>query len=140
VRKEEGLTSRPGLSAAEEGVRAWARPGWASEAGLRPKRRGEGEQRPRKEKERGCAGGPCGASTGTATNEADRPAGFGLSGGKTDNQLGRKEKGGWTIMFPIFAKTNFKITFECKFNSTWNLISNQAIQKYAAAWMHTHCC
>ena len=104
MRKEEGLTSGPGLSAVEEGARAWARPSWTGEARLWPKRRGEGEQRPGKEKERGCAGGPCGAGAGTAVREVGRLAGFGPSGGKPDDQLGRKETGGWTIQFPIFAK------------------------------------
>ena len=83
MKKEEGLTSGPGLSVAEEGARTWAHLGWAGEAELWPKRRGKGEQRPGKEKERGYAGGPCGAGAGTATSGAARLAGFGPSGGKT---------------------------------------------------------
>ena len=50
-RKEAGLTSGPGWSASE-GRRAVSGSGWANEAGLRPKRIGEGELRPGTEKER----------------------------------------------------------------------------------------
>ena len=52
------------------------------------------------------ADGPCGAGAGTTASEAGRLVGFGPSRGhgKPNDQLGQKEKGGWGIQFPIFAK------------------------------------
>jgi len=49
---------------------------------------------------------------------------------KRGNQAESKEgkKGKFIFLFQFF-QSNFKISFECKFNSTWNLISNQTIQK-----------
>ena len=44
-------------------------------------------------------------------------------------QPGRKEGEKGEFVFFQFFQNNFKINFECKINSTWNLISNQAVQK-----------
>ena len=94
-RKEAGLTSGPGWSAGG-GRRAVSGSGWASEAGLRPKRRGEGEQRPGKEEERvalvGLAvlarGSACGVGMSGPALEQGRA---GLSG-KEMKQVGAGKK------------------------------------------------
>ena len=86
-RKEAGLTSGPRWSAGG-GKRAVSESGWASEAGLRPKRRGEGEQRPRKEEERAALVGLAELARGTAcgagmSGPAPEQGRAGLSGKET---------------------------------------------------------
>ena len=86
-RKEAGLTSGPRWSAGG-GKRAVSESGWASEAGLRPKRRGEGEQRPGKEKKGLALGAACSAGKSGPAPEQGRA---GLSG-KEAKQAGAGKK------------------------------------------------
>ena len=113
-RRPNGWARRVSGMETRRGVRSWA---GCLVGLLRERRRGAQAQA-------GGEGWPAGVQA-----EGDGPAGGAGHGQKHANQAGRKGRKGNSFSFSNFFQSNFKVNFECKFNSTWNLISNQAIQK-----------